>query len=73
MFSSTSVGAFAFALHAQAVTAVNQFLHHGFRETVLDLKAQRVVLKRGHRHGLDVRGHLALGHRLVAFAETADG
>jgi len=32
------VSAFAFALHAQAVTAMNQFLHHGFGETMLDLK-----------------------------------
>ena len=57
---------------AQAATAMNQLVNHGFSETRFDLVAQRVVLERRYCNRLDVRGKLVFGHRLVAFSKAAD-
>ena len=66
------VSAFALALHADAVAAMNQFVHHRLGKAMLDLESQRVVLKGRHRDRLDMRRQLALSHRLVAFGETGN-
>src|SRR5205823_7246085 len=66
------VGAFALALHAYSVAAMDQFVHHRLGKAMLDLESQRVVLKGRHRDRLDMRRQLALSHRLVTFGETRD-
>src|SRR6267154_849072 len=66
------IGAFALALHAYSVTAMNQFVHHRLGKAMLDLESQRVILKGRHGNGLDMRRQLALSHRLVTFSETGD-
>jgi len=64
------VGALRLALHAQALAAPQNLAHHGVGEARLDPVAQRLVLERGHRHRLDVRGQPRLAHGLVAAAEA---
>src|SRR2546425_5014459 len=51
-----------FRSHPQAVSAVNQLVHHGFRKAMLNLEAQGRVLKCGHGDGLDVRGQRSEEH-----------
>jgi len=66
------VSAFTLALDTQAMPATNQLVHNSFGKVMLDLEAQRVILKSGYCNGFDVRGELAPGHRLVAFGKAAN-
>src|SRR5215471_665253 len=56
------VGALAIALNPNAVTTMNQLVHHRLGETVLNFETEGVILKRRNGYSFDVRRQLAFGH-----------